>query len=86
METTCTSRHRRKTVFHRRSKNTYDNSELSACISNRNLSLGKPRINGEDNINNNANDVLGDAEHRIYQGVLYSLNVIRFQETRVKVI
>jgi len=73
METTCTSRHRRKTVLHRRNKNTHDNSaELNVCISNRDLLLGKPRINGEENINDNANDVLGDAEHTLYQGVLYS--------------
>jgi hypothetical protein len=86
METTCTSRHRRKTVLHKRSKTQYDKSELIACISYRDVSLGKPRINGEDNINDNANDVLGDAEYTLYQGVLYSQNVIRFKETRVIVI
>jgi hypothetical protein len=48
METTCTSRHRRKTILHRRSKNKYDNSELIACTWNRDVSLGKPEINGED--------------------------------------
>lgn len=84
METTCRSRHRRKTVFHRRSKNKYDTSELSACIPNRDVSLGVPKIKGEDNINDNAN--VSVTQNTIYQGVLYSQNVIRFHETRVIVI
>jgi hypothetical protein len=83
METTCTSRHRRKTALHRRSKNKYDKTELSACISNQDVTFGKPRTNGEDNINDNATDVLGEAEYTLYQGVLYSQNVTRFQETPV---
>lgn len=66
METTCTSCHRRKTVLHRRCKNKYDKSELSASISKRDVSLGKTRIKGEDNINDNANDVLGEAEYTVY--------------------
>jgi hypothetical protein len=86
METTCRNRHRRKTVLHRKCKNKYDKSELSARISDRDVSLAKPRIKVEDNVNNNANDVLRDAEHTLYQGVLFSQNVNRIHETRLIVI